>query len=257
MLCNFFQKISRMTRRGVVPASLALASLLVFGSLEASASTVYFTGTGNNGTTVTEANNSGVTVIDLSATLPSRLVGYLPTHAFDGVSTQNCSQAADIDLYCRSLKITLDPFSLPASQNTGSASNPLVANTTWTIKNVSGRYLSAVVLNLISSPGAAGLNPALVGIDLNSSDGHVIIQTQGLYLPAIEYDFSLGPLAPGDSFQAVVNYRVKDLLEPIGDGNYLLPTLLTNAIVVPVPEPGTLSLFALGLVSIAAFRRRR
>jgi hypothetical protein len=259
MLCNIVQEISQIIRRGIAPAALALAGLLVFGSVAANATPVYFTGptggTTNTGTNGADAAASGAPGIDLTAP-PARLVDFVPTLAFGRPSsTPDCKDVGAISITCRSFKISLTPFSMPGDKNTGSESNPLEATTTWILENVSGETIRNGALYFITSPGAVTDDPTLVGLEPDPSDGYVILETDNFFFPAIEFSFGLG-LAPGATFEAVINYRVKDLLDPLGD-NFILPWLRTSAIVVAVPEPGAFSLFAFGLVSIAALRRRR
>jgi hypothetical protein len=255
MLFNFVQQILRITLRSGAPAALALVSPLILGGLEASASPVFFQNPPNIGTTAsnaTDAINSGVALVDLD-TPPSRFNGFsFAGAASDGFAGSNC--VGGVGPGCIALRITLPGTVIPGSLNDGS----IATSSTWTVTNSSDQHFKAAALIFTSSSAALSGDVSLVGLEPDPSDGYVIIQTSGLYAAAIEFKFGPGESwAPGESFSAVVHYVVEDFLESAGGGDFLLPQLQLEAIVVPVPEPGAIALFATGLVGIAALRRRQ
>jgi hypothetical protein len=160
---------------------------------------------------------------------------------------------------CIALRVTIPPLILPGSAATWPAS-PTEGTSTWTVRNSTGQYLSAAYLVFPWTKGAlsgdawkVGLEPSVVG---DFTDYVILTKKYGLesaYVAAV----NLGDLDPDETASIKVHYRVKDDLIPAGGGNFFLPELTLQAIVVPVPEPGTLFLFAAGLVGLAAICRSR
>jgi hypothetical protein len=155
---------------------------------------------------------------------------------------------ASFDSGCIALRVEIEPWTSTTTDGTG----PIEADANWKVTNSTGQHLSHAYMLLVSSAGAITGEEALVGIDPDPDDDYLIVELDGLYAATIY----LGPLAPGESGDVTVHYRVADDLEFV-DGEYVLPQLLIQAAVLPVPEPGALSLFAVGLVGIAAWRRRQ
>jgi hypothetical protein len=134
---------------------------------------------------------------------------------------------------------------------TPSASDPLVADSTWTVRNASGAALPAgfLVFTRIdvdrAYPGlAAGLDGGLLDILQYSAGG-------------TDYFFgaaALPSLGVGQSVDFTVRYVVAGPLDYDAETNaYELPRLGIAGLLVP--EPATLATIALGLAGLAASRR--
>jgi hypothetical protein len=122
MLRNFIQEILQMSKRRAAPTALALASLLVLGSLDANASLIRFRAAPNIGAKANDAlsaiNNDGLDHIDLNAP-PTRLVGFnFAGAAANGAGGTDC--VGIIDANCIALRVGLPGITLPGSENDGS-----------------------------------------------------------------------------------------------------------------------------------------
>ncbi|MBC8037913.1 MAG: PEP-CTERM sorting domain-containing protein [Rhizobiales bacterium] len=107
----------------------------------------------------------------------------------------------------------------------------------------------------------ADLDPNFSSIDVNGQ-----ISADGLSIPFLQIGYSLDPLFPGCSFVcagafniaqfAQSNFVVADDPDATTLGLVLFDAAF-DKVAVQVPEPVTLSLFAIGLVGAGALRRRQ
>ena len=265
MLRTLLAFSGRATHRRAPIAGLALAAFLVVGAGSATATPLYFTGPLGVGTTAAEvtaamADDAGLVLLDLDNPLPGLGVVGFSGAGGTSVAFPDCADDPS-NLNCIALRVEIPPLTLPLSAASSDPSvTPTEGTSIWTVTNSTGLDLAGAFLIFSWTLGADSGDPSLVGLEPESSDDYVLITKlfgpSSVYAAAVE----LGPLAasgPGAEATAMVHYRVRDDLIPAGGGNLFLPTLLTEAIVVPVPEPNTLSLFAAGLVGLAAIRRSR
>lgn len=179
----------------------------------------------------------------------------------------------------------VDTLEITQSDPTGFSSTPGAdpfnrASSNWDLENVSGAALtgaSYLVLTHtdpfdldIPAPGsgtvAIDYMDENVGFTIDADDGWSIIIAesggQTFYYPALLLDTSVpnpldGNLAPGASVLAEINYAVNAPLIEVGTGTnvFALPEFQVRFAQV-VPEPGTATLFALGLIGLASVTRK-
>jgi hypothetical protein len=239
------------------PSILAVALVAALAG-PATALPLFFTGPSNYGTSQAEVNSSismdpAIGLLDLDATqFDFSLAG--------GASLPNptCADAPG-DPSCLDLTVVLPPsVSVDLSPNP-SPSDPTRATSAWQITNTSGFALDVAYLVFVTSFGALSGDPALVGIDPVGSQNYSVIGFDAGVLGRINYAaIALGAMGIGATREISVNYAIADELIPGEDMNLLLPVLNIQAVVSPaiIPEPGTFSLFALGVLGLAAKRRR-
>jgi hypothetical protein len=131
---------------------------------------------------------------------------------------------------------------------------PFVADSSWTVRNLTGRPLDDLVLlftRIIDDPGYPEVDVAL---DDNVYD--VLSYTNASNVTRFYGAIALGDLAAGASVNFGVRYIVSGDL-PIVNGEYVMPRFGLAGIEspMPIPEPTTALLLALGLGALA--RRSR
>jgi hypothetical protein len=116
--------------------------------------------------------------------------------------------------------------------------NPIIADSIWTVTNKTGEALDDVLLVFTLGNTNGRKNHKPVGLDGNLVD---ILAAEG----------------PGSSIDVDVRYIVGGRLGRQGN-KLLLPRFGTSAVTgaTPVPEPATGAAVALGLLALAAARRR-
>jgi hypothetical protein len=135
--------------------------------------------------------------------------------------------------------------------------DPLIADSIWTVTNTTGQALEDVLLVFTLGNTSGGKKAKPVGIDGN------LVDILAYSNDGVDYLFGavrLGDLAaegPGSSVEIDVRYIVGGRLARSGT-RALLPRLGTSAVTGFdfVPEPGTSALLGLGLAALAATRRR-
>ncbi len=252
-------------------AHVLLALLCVVAATSSSAVPLYFTGPGGFGTDSVSALAAAdpalpdpLEILDLDNATPGRLSGTPEAFAAAGPSypALDCSDSLSDPSSCIALRLDIQPLTIPNWQHPADPSlTPIEGTSTWEITNTTGRKLTEAFLVLSSSEGAPNIDQTLVGIDTSVLDDYLLIkQTAGgtpYYFVAIDLDLPQGGWDPDDSVLAEIHYYIKDSLIPIPNSDdYRFPRLVTEAVVVAVPEPGTFLLFASGLVGFAALRRR-
>ena len=148
------------------------------------------------------------------------------------------------------------------------------ASSTWSAENVSGMDLLGATFLLFTSSSPFDANGTTVdysdeniGLTIDADLGWVIIHAAGggqdYFYPAITLDRSAasplgGRFLDGQIESWNLQYIVNESLieAPSGSSQYQLPLLNVGVAFAAVPEPGTGTLVALGLVALAAKRRR-
>jgi hypothetical protein len=215
--------------------SVVLLTAGLAGPALATPVTVQFTGSGGFGigaADLTAAQNAGVPVLNLTVE---------PADPYLTIFAQELNQ--------------ITPF--PAN-----GSEPHTAVSTWRMENpddavpprdLATTYLVfATTVDYTVGGSTVSYDNAKVGLTIDAADGWVIVQsTGGNFYPAI----NVGALESGmisDPF--VVRYFIDGPVTQVGQTYYLPQFIIGRA---EVPEPGTFALFGLGLVGLAATRRRR
>jgi hypothetical protein len=135
--------------------------------------------------------------------------------------------------------------------------NPIIADSIWTVTNKTGEALDDVLLVFTLGNTNGRKNHKPVGLDGN------LVDILAYSNDGVDYLFGvvrLGDLAaegPGSSIDVDVRYIVGGRLGRQGN-KLLLPRFGTSAVTgaTPVPEPATGAAVALGLLALAAARRR-
>jgi hypothetical protein len=187
---------------------------------------------------------------------------YFATSPVTWLSVANASNVA--------LRVTqqlqLPPIQFPQhpnlSQNPGTnggapsqanESRPVVVDSTWTVRNTSGRTLEDVLFIITRTVPQSGYPAVDVALDDNLVGVlEYVTPTSTRHYGAIP----LGTLDPNETATFTMRYIVSGNL-PVIDSRCLLPQLAAAALEGQyyVPEPTTALLLALGLIRFAARRR--
>jgi hypothetical protein len=253
--------------KSLLNRTLGIVAAALFAGT-ASASPLYFTGPTfgplNFGTlsgevATAQAADSNLDVLNIDNPLPGLGMVSLSLAGSSLLPNPTCA-ASPADPTCLDLSVDIPP-SLPVIESSNpSKADPTLATSTWDVTNTSGFALDAAFLIFVSSPGALSADSTLVGLEPVTADGYTVITFDDGFFGEIFYAaIDLGPMGLGETTQVSVHYVVADDLIPAGGLDFFLPELNTQAIVVPasVPEPGVLSLFAMGLAGLATIRRQK
>jgi hypothetical protein len=148
---------------------------------------------------------------------------------------------------------------------------PFETDSTWTIESAFGSTLAGSVYLVFTTtdPRSFTLNgvlqtveyeDSLAGLELDPSNGWTLIQESDPQLGTLFYPaINLGSLDPGQQKSFVLRYHLEEIHTfPDGNDTFLpLPSLRIAVAFVPVPEPGTGFLLALGLAGLATRARKR
>ena len=142
------------------------------------------------------------------------------------------------------------------------AAGPNLADTEWTVQNVSGEpligdlfFVFASVVNQFDFEGQTiRYDDDEVALIIPANQSWEIVQTaSGFNYPAVR----IGDLPTGGLSDAIpVLFRVDGGLETTVPNRYVLPQFLVGSAFTPIPEPSSALLLALGLAAIAARRSR-
>lgn len=227
---------------------VALFSLLAAAPVAAIPYDALYNGPTQNGT------NFGISASSASAAQAAGIPIITPP-VFSG--------AGVIDIVDQDIEsVTLDP---------GDLVTPFEADSTWTVENIFGSDLDgALYLVFVAvDPRTVVVNnqshvidhiDALTGLEIDAAKGWSIVQTTDAQLGTIYYPaISLGSLDDGQQKQFDLRYHLEDLKTiPLGALTVVpMPQMRLAIAFVPVPEPGTALLVALGLAGLATRARQK
>ena len=143
-----------------------------------------------------------------------------------------------------------------------STTGPNLADSEWTVQNVSGDpligdlfFLFASVVNQFEFEGETiRYGDDEVALIIRANQSWEIVQTASrFYYPALR----IGDLPTGGLSDAIpVRFRVDGGLETAAPNRFVLPRFLVGSAFTVIPEPSSALLLALGLAAIAARRSR-
>jgi hypothetical protein len=135
--------------------------------------------------------------------------------------------------------------------------NPVIADSIWKITNKTGESLDDVLLVFTLGDTSGKKNPKPVALDGNLIDILAYSNDDVDYLFGVVRLGDLAAEGPGSAVEIDVRYIVGGRLARNGS-KLLLPRFGTSAVTgwTPVPEPATGACVALGLLALAAARRR-
>ena len=142
-----------------------------------------------------------------------------------------------------------------------SATDPFIADSLWTLTNMTNESFIQPLLLMFSS---VALEPFLGSLvpgnypDLQVGMDGELLDIARYSVMGMDFFFgsvNVGALDPGESASFVVRYVVSSGPMPIVGNNIVMPPLKVVAMVVP--EPTTLVLLVVGFGGLAAFGRRR
>jgi hypothetical protein len=228
-------------RRGVRPASALLLLLTLALPLSGAALTIsdieplYFQGAGG----------FGFELADVQA------IGRAPSFTANAGNTQYTAGAGS------GVQIGITQALGTTHQNPGAPSfaNPVIADSTWTLRNNTSTTLIAplLVFTRVDPTGVYPITLPPTGLDADN--------LQFLTYSVSNVQYTLGAVAlptlrPGDTTSVLIRYVVAGALAP-GD---LLPRLgvtVLGTYTTVVPEPATVALVSAGLIALAARARAR
>ena len=232
------------TVRRLAIVGLAIAGALVAGDGRAiSLATIdplYFNGPSRFGFTATELASAGLSVAGVASPLDTWL----------SAGSQSLTPLPTVGVDQHLATVYSNP---QAAGHTPSLTDPVIADSTWTVRNNGTTPLPASYLVFVQADPANQYPGMPIGLDgdllsiLDYSYGGTDYLFGAIPLPA---------LGVGQSFDVTVRYVVAGRLDyDAGQGAYLLPRFGLSDLVLPVPEPGTATALALGLVAIGGCRR--
>ncbi len=143
-----------------------------------------------------------------------------------------------------------------------STTGPNLADTAWTVQNVSGEpligdlfFLFASVVNQFDFEGETiRYGDDEVALILRADQSwEIVLSASGFFYPAVR----IASLPTGGFSDAIpVRFRIDGGLETTAPNRFVLPKMLVGSAFTPIPEPSAALLLGLGLAAIAARRSR-